>query len=142
MSNIGFRAFRKIDRPDNALIERLHSIPTSNINDMMNRLYNTDASIRSLNGLPLVGTAFTVHVPVGDNMLVHLALDLAEPGDVLVVDVGGALERSLAGEITFTYAEKKGLAGFVVNGAVRDMDGIVVIRREDAATVIAEAGKK
>ena len=121
----GFRIFTNVERPDRTLVERFRGIPSSNINDMMNRLYNTDASIKSLNHLPMLGTAITVRVPLGDNLMFHLALDIAQPGDVLVVDGGGCMERSLAGEIMITYAEKKGLAGIVVNGALRDLDGIL-----------------
>lgn len=121
----GFRIFTNVERPDRALVERFRGIPSSNINDMMNRLYNTDASIKSLNHLPMLGTAITVRVPLGDNLMFHRALDIAQPGDVLVVDGGGCMERSLAGEIMITYAEKKGLAGIVVNGALRDLDGIL-----------------
>ncbi len=121
----GFRIFTNVERPDRTLVERFRGIPSSNINDMMNRLYNTDASIKSLNHLPMLGTAITVRVPLGDNLMFHRALDIAQPGDVLVVDGGGCMERSLAGEIMITYAEKKGLAGIVVNGALRDLDGIL-----------------
>jgi len=124
MSQIGFRIF-DVTRPDRALVERFRGIPSSNINDMMNRLYNTDATIKSLNNKEMLGTAVTVRAPLGDNMMFHRALDIAQPGDVLVVDGGGCNERSLAGEIMITYAAKKGLAGIVVNGALRDLDGIL-----------------
>ena len=193
MSNIGFRIFTKVERPDRALVERFRGIPSSNINDMMNRLYNTDATIKRYNPQagPMVGTAITVKAPLGDNAMFHRALDLAQPGDVIVVDAGGCNERSLAGEIMMTYSVKKGIAGWVVNGALRDLgglmecpmpvyctgitpqgpfkngpgeinvpvccggvvvmpgdivvgdeDGVVVVRKEDAETVIAEAEDK
>lgn len=120
----GFRVFTKVDRPDRALVERFRGIPTSNINDMMNRLYNTNGSIHPMNEVPMVGTAFTVKAPLGDNMVFHRALDLAQPGDVIVVDGGGCTDRSLAGEIMMTYAAKRGIAGIVVDGALRDADGL------------------
>ena len=72
----------------------------------------------------LLGTAFTVKAPIGDNMVFHRALDLAQPGDVIVVDGGGCCDRSLAGEIMMTYAAKRGIAGIVVDGALRDVDGL------------------
>jgi regulator of RNase E activity RraA len=125
MSKVGFRIFTEVDRPDPALVERFRGIPSSNINDMMNRLYNTDSSIKLLNSVgPLLGVAFTVKAPLGDNAMFHRAMDLAQPGDVLVVDGGGCEERSLAGEMMMTYAAKKGIAGWVVNGALRDLGGI------------------
>lgn len=125
MSKIGCRIFTEVERPDPALIQRFKGIPSSNINDMMNRLYNTDATIKLYNDAgPLLGIAVTVKAPIGDNAMFHRALDIAQPGDVLVVDAGGCEERSLAGEIMMTYSAKKGIAGWVVNGALRDLGGL------------------
>ena len=139
MSIVGFRIFDVV-RPDRALVERFRGVPSSNINDMMNRLYNTDATIKSLNHKTMLGTAITVRAPLGDNMMFHRALDIAQPGDVLVVDGGGCNERSLAGEIMMTYAEKKGLAGVVANGALRDLDGILKLDMPVYATGITPQG--
>ena len=122
--SVGFRIFTSVRRADAALIERFRNIPSSNINDMMNRLYCTNGSIHQMNGRSLLGTAITVKAPIGDNMVFHRALDVAGPGDVLVVDGGGCCDRSLAGEIMLTYAAKRGIAGIVVDGALRDLDGI------------------
>ena len=125
MSTVGLRIFTKVDRPDPKLVERFRGIPTSNINDMMHRLYNTDATIKRFHDAgPLLGTAITVKAPLGDNAMFHRALDLAQPGDVIVVDAGGCNLRSLAGEIMMTYSVKRGIAGWVVNGALRDLEGM------------------
>ena len=122
--NVGFRIFTNVNRPDRALVDKFAGIPSSNINDEMNRLYCMSACIQPLNDVPLLGTAITVKAPIGDNMLFHRALDIAQPGDVLVVDGAGTMDRSLAGEIMIVYAWKRGLAGIVVDGALRDLDGI------------------
>lgn len=125
MSNhVGFRIITAVQRPDRALVEQFGGIPSSNINDEMNRLYCMNASIAPLNNKPLLGTAVTVKLPIGDNLMFHKALDVAQAGDVLVVDGAGACDRSLAGEIMVTYAMKRGLAGIVVDGAMRDLDAI------------------
>lgn len=121
---VGLRVFMNVKRPDCKLVERFRGIPTSNINDNMNCLYNTNGTIHPMNHIPLLGTAFTVKVPLGDNMMFHRALDLAQPGDVVVVDGGGCINRALAGEIMMTYAFKRGIAGIVVDGALRDVDGL------------------
>lgn len=123
-NNVGFRIFTEIQRSDPELLERFRNIPTSNINDMMNRLYCMNGSIKRMNNHNMLGTAFTVKVPLGDNLLFHTALDLAKPGDILIVDGGGCCDRSLAGEIMLTYAAIKGIAGIVVDGALRDLEGI------------------
>ena len=125
MSQIGCRIFTKVDRPDPALVERFRGIPTSNINDMMNRLYNTNGSIKRYNeGGPMLGTAITVKAPLGDNLMFHRAMDIAQPGDILVVDGGGCENRSLAGEMMMKYAAMRGIAGWVIDGALRDLGGL------------------
>lgn len=122
--NVGFRVYKTIKRADPALIERFRGIPTSNINDMMNRLYNMNGSIRAINERPLLGSAITVKAPLGDNLMFHHALDMARPGDVIVVDGGGCCDRSLGGEMMLTYSAIKGIAGWVVDGALRDLDAL------------------
>ena len=123
--SVGFRIYESFQRPAPSLIEGFRGIPTSNINDMMNRLYCMHASIRPLNTvISMAGPAFTVKLPLGDNLIFHRALDLAQPGDILIVDGAGSMERSLAGEIMMTFAEKKGLAGIVVDGVLRDWDAL------------------
>lgn len=124
MISIGNRIFTKVERPDPKIVEMFRGLPSSNINDEMNRLFCMHDYIRPLNDVPLLGTAITVKAPIGDNLYFHQALDMAQPGDVIVVDGGSGCNRSLAGEIMIRFAAKKGLAGIVVDGCLRDLDGI------------------
>ena len=119
---IGCRIKTHIDRPDRSLVEAFRGIPVANIDDCMNRLASVDAGLKPMNSTPLLGTAFTVRCPAGDNLMFHKALDLAQPGDVLVIAAGGSMSRALCGEIMVTYARSRGLAGFIVDGCVRDRD--------------------
>lgn len=121
---IGFRAFLEIERPDPQLIEAYRQIPSSNIGDCVKRMNCMFGGIRSYNRLSIVGPAFTVKVPAGDNLVAQMALDYAKPGDVIVIDGAGYADRALVGGMMLAYAEERGLAGFVVNGAVRDLDDI------------------
>lgn len=73
----------------------------------------------------LLGRALTVSVPPGDNLAIHAALSQAQPGDVLVVDGGGYLERALMGGIMMTQAKALGLTGVVVDGAMRDAQELI-----------------
>lgn len=68
--------------------------------------------------MQLLGTAITVKAPAGDNLMMHAALDLAQPGDVIVVDGDSGCNRSLAGKIMMRFSEKKGIAGWVLDGCV------------------------
>ena len=61
--------------------------------------------------------------PIGDNLFFRQALDMAQEGDVIVADGGSGRNRSLAGEIMLRFACKKGIAGIVVDGCLRDLDG-------------------
>jgi RraA family protein len=69
----------------------------------------------------LVGPAFTVKTREGDNLALLHALSVANRGDVLVVDGGGALHRALAGDLARSFAISRGIAGFVIEGAIRDV---------------------
>lgn len=70
--------------------------------------------------MKVVGTAFTVEVRPGDNLMIHAAMSLAQPGDVLVVDGKGDQTAALMGTIMITACQKLGIAGVVLDGAVRD----------------------
>jgi regulator of RNase E activity RraA len=113
-------------RPDPALLERCRALPTSILSDSQERA----GGMRCLHWVPggrwprLAGPALTVRTRPGDNLVVHRALDLAQPGDVLVVDAGGFQERAILGEIMLRYAVTRGLAGMVVDGSVRDAEGL------------------
>jgi len=123
MSNVGFRQFVSINRPDKSVVELFRGLPSPNVGDNMNRIYST-TGLKPFNRVPLLGTAFTVKVPAGDNLMFNRAIDLALPGDVLVVDGGASMERALCGEIMISHAKCRGLAGFVINGCVRDVEAI------------------
>lgn len=72
----------------------------------------------------IAGAALTVEVRPGDNLMIHAALALARPGDVIVVDGKGDLSSALMGEIMSQQAVALGVAGVVIDGAVRDSEAI------------------
>ncbi len=122
---IGNRAFLKIDRPDKEQVEKFQNVPIANLADIMGRMSCVDSKIKNYGKKrTMLGTAFTVKCPYGDNLFLHLALDLFEPGDVLVVDGQACEERSLYGEIMSSYSYKRGCAGAVIDGALRDAAGL------------------
>ena len=121
---IGFRAFTDFERPSPELIEAYRSLPSANIGDCCYKMNCMFDGIHSFNDIPLCGPAFTVKVPAGDNLVAQLALDYAKPGDIIVIDGAGFTNRALVGGMMVTYAKEKQLGGFVVNGAIRDVDDI------------------
>lgn len=124
MSNYGCRINIDFTRPPRELVEQFRNLPVANIDDCMNRIGAIDGSIRPLNKTPLLGTAFTVRVPAGDNLMFHKAMDLAQPGDIIMIDAGGCCERAIFGELMTTYCKIRGIAGIIVDGCIRDYDGL------------------
>lgn len=118
--NAGCRIIREFVRPDPALVEKFRNVPVANIDDCMNRIAAVDAAIKPVGKGGLLGTAFTVRVPQGDNLMLHAAMDIARPGDVIVIDAGGFTERAIFGELMATYCKTRGIAGMVCDGAIRD----------------------
>src|SRR5690606_4448023 len=106
-----------------SLVEAFKSSSTANISDNLDRLPGA-IGIRPFHDVreAMVGPALTVRVAAGDNLSIHKALDLVKPGDVVVVDGDGDISRALVGEIMMTIAQVRGAAGFVINGAIRDLD--------------------
>jgi len=155
---IGFRIFPSPKRADPALLERLRALPVSNVSDNMQRCHGTNLEPIHRSG-KMVGTAFTVKTRPGDNLMVHKAIDMAAPGDVIVVDAGGALEQALsewdfpvyAAGVTHRGPYKDGpgeinvvvsVGGMVVRPGdlvAGDHDGVVAISQEDAERVITAA---
>jgi RraA family protein len=122
---IGFRILPRTRKVDARVVERFRSIPVANVSDSMSRLTAGGARLRPMHaGGAMAGPAFTVKTRPGDNLMVHKALDLAEPGDVIVVDAGGDLSNAIVGEIMSTYAKARGIAGLVIDGAIRDAEAI------------------
>ncbi|MCF8567458.1 RraA family protein [Alicyclobacillus tolerans] len=121
MDNVGFRVLPAVRKVSEELIDQYRSFVTPHISDNMNRLNAVDASIRPIHQAgKLAGHAFTVKTRPGDNLMIHKAIDLAGPGDVIVVDGGGSVNNALIGEIMVRIAMKRGIEGFVIDGAVRD----------------------
>jgi RraA family protein len=121
VANIGFRILPFQDAPEKGLIEALRNTAAAHLSDNMNRVNAIGAEIRPYHkGGSLAGPALTVKVPPGDNLMVHKAIDIARPGDVIVVDAGGVLTHAIIGEIMSSLAESRGVAGMVIDGSIRD----------------------
>lgn len=122
---IGFRIFELKRRVNELWISKFRKIPVANISDVMTRMTAGGPALRPMHAAGvLAGPAFTVKTRPGDNLMVHKALAMAQPGDVIVVDAGGDLTNAIIGEIMTSTAQKRGIAGIVINGAIRDVGTI------------------
>lgn len=119
---IGFTVYPSKPQVNQELIEQFKNIPTSHISDSMNRMHGNTATLKPFHKSGrLIGTALTVRTRPGDNLMIHQAINMARPGDVLVVDGGGDMTRALFGEIMMFLCQSRKLAGLVVDGCIRDI---------------------
>lgn len=106
------------------LIEAFRNIPVAVAGDCLGRgigarglhVYHGDLSLK------LCGPAFTLRVRPGDNLMVHKALMMVQPGDVLVIDGAGDISQAVIGGLVRTTALRVKLGGIVIDGAVRDLE--------------------
>ena len=124
MGKLGFRVLPSPPRLDRDLVERFRGLASPNLADAMGRFNFMDPGIQSRSGLPMCGLAVTVNCRPADNLMVHKALQIAEPGDVVVVSTCGNVTSAVFGELMCHTAVAAGLGGSVVDGAIRDVEGI------------------
>jgi 4-hydroxy-4-methyl-2-oxoglutarate aldolase len=104
-----------------AVVQQAAQYQPAIFSDIQGRRGALHGRVRALRPhMKLAGPAFTVEVRPGDNLMIHAALALAQPGDVLVIDGKADQLCALMGTIMMTAAQQLGLAGVVVDGAVRD----------------------
>lgn len=128
-------------RAESALIERFAALPSANIADAMERFGALDSHIQAVwDGAQVAGSALTVWTRAGDNLAIDQALEIAQPGDVIVVNSYGYEQRALLGDIIGAQARKRGVAGFVLDGACRDRDGLAEIGMPVFARALTPAG--
>lgn len=125
----GFRIRKNIHRPEREVVTGLSMFETPVISDLMNRLYTMCPSISNMTAadLKIAGPACTVKVYPGDNLMVHKALDLAKPDDVIVVDAAGSQMNAVLGDLVSTKARHRRIKGFIVDGYIRDLPGIMAL---------------
>jgi 4-hydroxy-4-methyl-2-oxoglutarate aldolase len=131
MTSVGKPGFRVLPSPPRIsgdLLDRFRGMASSNLADAMGRFNFMDPGIRSRSGLPLCGLAVTVNCRPADNLMVHKALQVAEPGDVVVVSTCGNTTTAVFGELMCHTAAARRLGGIVVDGAIRDVEGITRLR--------------
>ncbi len=110
-------------------LRRIARIPTAILSDALGRLGTMAAAIKPVTpGRQMTGIAHTVRCFPGDYLTLLKALAEAREGEVLVVDGGGVQEAALLGKLMAVEARRKGIRGFVIDGAVRDLRGLEQVR--------------
>jgi RraA family protein len=123
----GFRYRTDFERPHRDLVQAFKDLMeqtgclTGNVGDCLGRNAAMNPRIKTLKeGMKVVGPAMTVRVPADDNLMIHKALTMVKPGDVMVIDGGGDHYCALLGLLMVSAAIKMGAAGMIVDGDIRD----------------------
>jgi RraA family protein len=112
---------RNIERVSPELVEAAARYQAAILADVAGRRGTLHGRVKPLSAkMNVAGPAVTVEVRPGDNLAIHAALSIAKPGDVIVVDGKGDLSCALIGEIMAAQAKASGIAGIIIDGAVRD----------------------
>jgi 4-hydroxy-4-methyl-2-oxoglutarate aldolase len=111
----------EIERVHSGVVRAARSLPAATLHEAGGRIGVMPWQIKPVSpGMRVCGTAVTVHGPAGDNLWLHRAIYVAQPGDVLVVHVSDGHDFGYWGEIMSSAAHARGLAGLVIDGCVRD----------------------
>ncbi|WP_062229174.1 RraA family protein [Aureimonas frigidaquae] len=119
----GFQVKPRVETVPQALIEAYRSVPSCHAGDVIGRHSGSRGLTpyhRDLSAV-MVGPAITVRIRPGDNLMIHLAMMMAEPGDIIVIDGGGDLSTAVIGGLMRTTALARRIGGFVLDGALRDV---------------------
>ena len=118
----------KIERPSKEIIDRFRTMGSATVHEASGRKGAVDAAVKPIaRGVRICGPAFTVQCHPGDNLMLHKALERAQPGDVLVASVGAHYEAGYWGGLMATSAQARQLGGLAIDGCIRDSEEIVAM---------------
>ena len=138
---IGFRILERKKKVALSIAKEFLTLPVANVSDSMWRLTAGGSRLRPMHKSgQMAGPALTVKSRPGDNLMLHKAIDMAEPGDIIVCDAGGDLTNSLMGELMLAHAIKRGVGGFVLDGAVRDVEAFLEVNLPVFAAGVSHRG--
>src|SRR5690242_4936204 len=116
---------RDFDRVSPDVVSKANQYAASILADVAGRRGTLDGRISAVSPkLKMAGPAFTIEVRPGDNLMIHAAMSMAKPGDILVVDGKGDRTCALMGAIMINACKKLNLGGVILDAALRDIDEI------------------
>jgi regulator of RNase E activity RraA len=122
---VGFRIRAQWRRPDATLLASFGNASSAQVADSMSRLGAMDTGIKPIWPSPrIIGAALTVWCHAGDNLMLHKAISMAAPGDIVLMNTQGNITNSGFGELVATSAVKIGVRGVIVDGTVRDAEAL------------------
>jgi 4-hydroxy-4-methyl-2-oxoglutarate aldolase len=116
----------KIQRPSTEMIKAFSDLAAASIHEASGRKGYVDCAIKPISrGIKICGPALTVQCAPGDNIMLHKALERAQPGDIIVASVGDGYEYGYFGNLMATSAIARGLGGLCIDGCIRDGSEII-----------------
>ena len=138
---IGFRILNRTRAINLGVAKKFLDLPVANVSDSMWRMSAGGARLRPYHKSgQMAGPALTVKARPGDNLMLHKAIDMSKPGDIIVCDGGGDLTNSLMGELMLAHAARLGVGGFVLDGAVRDVEAFLEVNLPTFAAGVSHRG--
>src|SRR4030042_2318722 len=120
------QSITKIERPSKEVMDQFRNIGSATVHEASGRKGYVDCAIKPIaKGVRICGPAFTVQCHPKDNLMLHKALERAQPGDILVVSVGGYYEAGYWGGLMATSAMARKLSGLAIDGTVRDSEEMI-----------------
>lgn len=120
----GFKLKKSIQRPPAEIVAQLAQFAAANVSDIQGRQLTMRSEIRPITfpGRKVAGPALTVKARPGDNLMAMKVIDLAQPGDVIVISSDGEANLSVWGGIMSMMAARRGIAAVITDGVVRDVE--------------------
>ena len=116
----------RFQRPAKKTVDRFRGIGTATVHEASGRKGYVDCAIKPIaRGVRICGPAFTVQCHPRDNLMLHKALERAQPGDIIVASVGGYYEAGYWGGLMATSAMGRKIAGLAIDGCVRDSEEMI-----------------
>jgi 4-hydroxy-4-methyl-2-oxoglutarate aldolase len=113
---------KQIKRPDAAIVEQYNQLDVSTVYEAQGKIGLASHKLRSISqGSKLCGPAVTVVCPAGDNLMIHAAIEVCQPGDVLVVTTIGESIAGMIGELIVTALMKRNVQGVIIDSGIRDV---------------------
>ena len=126
---VGFRVQAPWKRPVESMLNAFGNASSAHVADCMSRLGAMDVGIKPIWHSPrVIGSALTVWCHAGDNLMLHKAISLAMPGDIVVMNTQGNVTNSGFGELIATSAVQIGIRAVIVDGTVRDAEAIQALK--------------
>jgi 4-hydroxy-4-methyl-2-oxoglutarate aldolase len=118
--------YKDFDRPDKELVEAYRGQAAATVYEASGRTGSVHPAVKAIaKGMRLLGPALTVSCHPNDNLMLHKAIQIAQPGDVIVAETGGYWNAGYFGGLMAGSAQARGIAGLAIDGGIRDSEEII-----------------